>query len=181
MGLATKGYENTVRRTLSSGLSNTCNAWDEALKPSAVANKIMVGDGALNIELNKPWMAIVGSIVAFVVFVILAGSWMIITYAPWPTKPEVASKFDRQDAVIETNRRDAAAVQAQQVMINGQILDQLKGLSTTIEANRKDAANRADLSQDSTQNNSDSIIQMQQLLMDKGLMLPRDVPKRRLR
>lgn len=169
MGLATKGYESTVRGTLSSGLSNTCKSWDEALRPAAVANKIMVGDGKLNIELNKPWMAIVGSIVVFVVFVILAGSWMIITYAPWPTKPEVSSKFDKQDAVIEANRKDGAAAQAQQTMINAQILDQLKDLH-----------NRADLAQDSNANNSDSIIQMQQLLMDRGMMIPRDMPKRRL-
>lgn len=132
----------------------------------------MVGDGKLNIELNKPWMAIVGSVVAFVVFVILAGSWMIITYAPWPTKPEVSAKFDKQDSVIEANRKDAVADRAQQTMINSQVLDQLKTLS-----------NRADLAQDSNANNSDSIIQMQQLLMDRGMMtIPANqLPKRRLR
>lgn len=142
----------------------------------------MIGDGGkLNLQFDKSGVAIVASALVMALAVVLTACWIIINYAPWILTTVAQSKFDKQDAIIETNRKDAAAGAAQQAMINASMLDQLKSLSATIEANRKDAANRADLAQDSNQNNSDSIIQMQQLLMDKGMMIPRDAPKRRQR
>ena len=169
--LAAKGWEDSVRGTLKSGLSKTCGDWDKKLQPPAPkANHIMIGDGGkLNLQFDRSGIAIVASALVMAFAVILTACWIVINYAPWMLTTVAQSKFDKQDSVIEANRKDAAAMQAQQTMINGQVLDQLKDLH-----------NRADLAQDSNSNNSDSIIQMQQLLMDRGLMVPRDVPKRRL-
>lgn len=173
--LATKGYK--IPFTIVHGVD--CDTWDRRL--AQPPNQLMIENGKVSLSFEKTGLVVVSSIVLITVAVVLTMCWIVMSWAPWPFKADVNNQFDKVNGAIESNRKDAAATQVQQNMINAQMLEQLKGLTTTVETNRKEAANREDLEQDATGNNSDSITQLQQMMMDKGMMLPSQLPKRRQR